>query len=288
MTASGAGLDAAARPDGQRQPPLRRLRGNSRVMLDIWPGTIHGLIGRNGAGKSTLMRLLYGLERPDEGIILVDGQPVSFRGPADALALGIGMVHQHFMLIPTLSVLDNIMLGSEPGRGGWLDRRAARARLLERAGDAAAGLDLARRVEDLSVGEQQRVEILKLLYRDARLLILDEPTAVLSPREIRGLLGDLIHLSAPRPHDRLHLAPPGRGARGHRPRVGAAAGGSRGHACHEEPDRGPPGERSGEGRRRAAGAAGLRGGGRPWCLRPARRCWNWRTSTRRAPRAAAA
>ncbi len=165
---------------------------NDRVMLDIWPGTIHGLIGENGAGKSTLMKILYGLDRPSSGILLVDGQPVQFRGPRDAMALGIGMVHQHFMLIPTLSVLDNIILGSEPGAGGLLDRGAARARLLERAGDAANGLDLKRRVENLTVGEQQRVEILKLLYRDARLLILDEPTAVLSPREIRTLLGDLI------------------------------------------------------------------------------------------------
>lgn len=167
------------------------LVANHDISFDIHAGTIHGLIGENGAGKSTLMKILYGLERPDAGRILIDGDPVAFRGPRDALARGIGMVHQHFMLIPTLSVLDNIILGDEPGRGFVLRRSEARERLLARAGHAVAGLDLRRPVSDLSVGEQQRVEILKLLYREARLLILDEPTAVLSPGEIRVLLADL-------------------------------------------------------------------------------------------------
>lgn len=171
------------------------LLANHDISFDIHAGTIHGLIGENGAGKSTLMKILYGLEHPDAGRILIEGNPVAFRGPRDALAAGIGMVHQHFMLIPTLSVLDNIILGDEPGTGPIIRRAEARERLLARAGHAAEGLDLCRPVGELSVGEQQRVEILKLLYREARLLILDEPTAVLSPGEIRVLLADLCALA---------------------------------------------------------------------------------------------
>lgn len=172
------------------------VRANDRVCLEVQRGTIHGLVGENGAGKSTLMRILYGLDRPDAGRILFDGRPVRFGGPRDALALGIGMVHQHFMLVRDLSVLDNVILGDEPCRGPLLDRRAARARLEEKAAAALSGLDLDRPVGDLPLGQQQRVEILKLLYRDARLLILDEPTAVLSPGEVGSLFEELRRLKA--------------------------------------------------------------------------------------------
>ncbi|TPW09959.1 MAG: simple sugar transport system ATP-binding protein [bacterium] len=146
------------------------------------PGTIHGLIGENGAGKSTLMKLVYGLERPDAGTIAVDGKPVDIASPREALALGIGMVHQHFQLVPTLSILDNVLLGAEPTRGPWLDRRTL------------DGLDTNACVDDLSIGRQQRVEIARLLFRDARLLILDEPTAVLSPHEAEALFAELSRL----------------------------------------------------------------------------------------------
>lgn len=166
---------------------------NDGITLDIAAGTIHGLVGENGAGKSTLMRQLYGLDRPDSGRILIEGRPVRLDSPRHALALGIGMVHQHFMLVPTLPVLDNILLGDEPG--GWVvDRAAARRRLEERAGPAARGIDLDRPVGELPIGLQQRVEILKLLYRDVRLLILDEPTAVLTPTESEALFAELARL----------------------------------------------------------------------------------------------
>ncbi|MDZ4803773.1 MAG: ABC transporter ATP-binding protein [Candidatus Eisenbacteria bacterium] len=186
--------------------PLLRLSGLTRrfgpvmacdqVDLTVEAGTIHGLIGENGAGKSTLMRLVYGLERPDAGSMEVDGQPVTIRSPREALALGIGMVHQHFQLVPTLSVLDNVLLGAEPVKGPWLDRGAGRRRLLESAGAMLDGVDVMARVDHLSIGRQQRVEIARLLFRDARLLILDEPTAVLSPREAASLFTELARLRA--------------------------------------------------------------------------------------------
>jgi len=185
-------------------PPILRLSGLSRhfgavracdeVDLQVEAGTIHGLIGENGAGKSTLMRLVYGLEVPDAGSIEVDGQPVTIPTPRRALSLGIGMVHQHFQLVPTLSVLDNVLLGAEPVRGPWLDREAGRRRLLETAGATLNGVDLAACVDDLSIGRQQRVEIARLLFREARLLILDEPTAVLSPQEAEALFAELARL----------------------------------------------------------------------------------------------
>ncbi len=167
---------------------------NDGITLDIPPGTIHGLIGENGAGKTTLVRMLFGLDAPDAGRILLDDGEVRFRSPRDAMARGIGMVHQHFMLVGDLPALDNIMLGDEPGRGGVIDRSAARARLEARAGSMLEGLDLDLPVEALPVSLRQRVEILKLLYRDARFLILDEPTAVLSPGEIEALFRDLVAL----------------------------------------------------------------------------------------------
>ncbi|MFI0405159.1 ABC transporter ATP-binding protein [Actinomadura sp. 3N508] len=170
---------------------------NHDVDLTIERGEVHALCGENGAGKSTLMKILYGMQRPDEGTIEVDGEQVSFRTPADAIARGIGMVHQHFKLADNLTVLENVILGAEPrGRFGGIDFAAARAKIKEMS--QAYGLHVAPDVlvETLGVGERQRVEILKVLYRGARVLILDEPTAVLVPQEVDELFGNLRELRA--------------------------------------------------------------------------------------------
>jgi ABC-type uncharacterized transport system ATPase subunit len=146
------------------------------------------LLGENGAGKSTLMSVLYGLYKPDEGEILVDGKPVTINSPSAAIGLGIGMVHQHFMLVPVMTVAENIVLGQEPTRrGGVLDLKAARTRVQELSDRYGLAVDPDAVVEDITVGAQQRVEILKALYRNARILVLDEPTAVLTAQEVREL-----------------------------------------------------------------------------------------------------
>ena len=161
---------------------------NDDVSVAVSAGEVVALLGENGAGKSTLMNVAYGLLKADEGEILVDGQPVEISGPSDAIALRIGMVHQHFMLVEPLTVTDNIVLGLEPTRGlGVIDRAAARARVVELSERYGLKVDPDARIMDLSVGMQQRVEIIKALYRDARILILDEPTAVLTPQEVREL-----------------------------------------------------------------------------------------------------
>ncbi len=161
---------------------------NEDVDLTARGGQVHALLGENGAGKSTLMNVLYGLYRPDGGEILIDGRPVTFGSPADAIAAGIGMVHQHFMLVPVFTVAENLMLGNEStGALGVLDRGAARDRIVELSEQYGLRVDPDAVVEDLPVGVQQRVEILKALYRDADCLILDEPTAVLTPDEIEDL-----------------------------------------------------------------------------------------------------
>ena len=165
------------------------LTANDSVDLLVRPGEIHALLGENGAGKSTLMNVLYGFYSPDEGEILVNGEPVHFSGPDDAIAAGIGMVHQHFMLIPAFTVAENVMLGREQTRGpGFLDRRRARARLLEISRQYGLQVPPDALVGDLPVGVQQRVEILKALSHDAGLLVLDEPTAVLTPQETDELI----------------------------------------------------------------------------------------------------
>ena len=163
---------------------------NDAIDLIIEPGEIHALLGENGAGKSTLMNVLYGLYRPDEGQILIDDRPVAFTGPNDALAAGIGMVHQHFMLVPVFTVAENLMLGREPVNGpiGFLNRRAASRRVREVSERYGLAVDPDMLVRDLTVGAQQRVEILKALLGDASVLILDEPTAVLTPDEIDDLI----------------------------------------------------------------------------------------------------
>lgn len=169
---------------------------NDGIDLEVAEGEIHALVGENGAGKSTLMKILYGMEKPDAGQILLREQPVSISNPQAAIKLGIDMVHQDFQLVPSLSVAENVALGHEPHRGPFIDRQT----MHDRVGDLSSRFGLAvnpsARVSDLSVGVQQRVEILKLLYRDARLLILDEPSAVLTPQEVVELFDVLQRLVA--------------------------------------------------------------------------------------------
>jgi len=169
---------------------------NDRIDFDLQPGEVHALLGENGAGKSTLMNVLYGLYRPDEGEIRIGGQPVTMHSPKDAIERGIGMVHQHFMLIPVMTVAENIVLGTEPRRDGvLLDLAAAEKRVRELSEQYGLSVDPRARIEDISVGRQQRVEILKALYRGADILILDEPTAVLTPQEATELFGVLRSLT---------------------------------------------------------------------------------------------
>ncbi len=170
---------------------------NDHIDLDVRPGEIHALLGENGAGKSTLMNILYGLAAPDEGQILLDGEEVRIAGPSDAIARGISMVHQHFMLVPVLSVAENILLGEETMANRlFLDRDEARRRIRGLGSQFGFQIDPDARVESLSVGWQQRVEILKALYREARILVLDEPTAVLTPQETREIFAMLRRLAS--------------------------------------------------------------------------------------------
>jgi len=165
------------------------LVANDHIDLTIEPGEIHCLLGENGAGKSTLMNMLYGLVRPDEGEIVIDGNPRTCSSPREAIEAGIGMVHQHFMLVPGFTVAENVMLGRETTRGlGRLDYAAARARVRDLSERYGLDVDPDAKVDDLSVGVQQRVEILKALANETRVLILDEPTAVLTPHEIDELM----------------------------------------------------------------------------------------------------
>jgi simple sugar transport system ATP-binding protein len=170
---------------------------NDGIDLVVRPGEIHALLGENGAGKSTLMNILYGLARPDEGQILLDGVEVRITGPSDAIARGISMVHQHFMLVPVLTVAENILLGAETMANPiFLDRAEASRRIRELGARFGFEMDPDARVSTLSVGWQQRVEILKALYRQARILVLDEPTAVLTPQETEEIFAVLKRLAA--------------------------------------------------------------------------------------------
>lgn len=168
---------------------------NDHVDLRVAPGEIHALLGENGAGKSTLMNILAGLYRPDEGQILIHGQPVTFRSPRDAIAHGIGMVHQHFMLVESQTVAENVILGLDEPRF-WLDMSGVARKITEMAERYGLAVDPDAQIWQLSVGEQQRVEILKALYHGADILILDEPTAVLTPQEAVQLYETVRHLAA--------------------------------------------------------------------------------------------
>ena len=172
------------------------LVANDAISLTVEPGEIHALLGENGAGKSTLMNVLFGLYHADEGEILLDDEQVRFNGPGQAMVAGIGMVHQHFMLIPVFTVAENVMLGHEPSRFGIIDLDAARARVREISAQFGFDIDPDAKVEDLPVGVQQRVEIVKALSREAKILVLDEPTAVLTPQETDELMETMRKLAA--------------------------------------------------------------------------------------------
>jgi simple sugar transport system ATP-binding protein len=185
-------------------PPVLELRGitkrfpgivaNDHIDLDLRRGEVHALLGENGAGKSTLMNVVYGIYKPDEGDILVKGEPITMHSAQDAIQHGIGMVHQHFMLIPVMTVAENIVLGTEPSTAGvFLDHDSAGRRVRELAQSFNFAIDPDALVRDITVGQQQRVEILKALYRRADILILDEPTAVLTPQEAADLF-DILRL----------------------------------------------------------------------------------------------
>src|SRR5919106_1313440 len=187
------------------EPPLLELKGitkrfpgvlaNDRVDFDLERGEVHALLGENGAGKSTLMNILYGLYHPDAGEILLKGEPVKMSSPREAIDHGIGMVHQHFMLIPVMTVAENIVLATEPTHAGvLLDYDRARQRVVDIARTFKFAVNPDARIENISVGQQQRVEILKALYRGADILILDEPTAVLTPQEAEELFAILENL----------------------------------------------------------------------------------------------
>ncbi|MEJ5914804.1 ABC transporter ATP-binding protein [Pseudokineococcus sp. 1T1Z-3] len=172
------------------------LTANDSIDLVVEPGEIHCLLGENGAGKSTLMNVLYGLYQPDEGKILVDDEEMTFDGPGEAIDAGIGMVHQHFMLVPVFTVAESVVLGHEKTKGLLLDLDAARAQVREVSDQYGFGVDPDARIEDLPVGVQQRVEIIKALVGDAKVLILDEPTAVLTPQETDELIEIMRQLKA--------------------------------------------------------------------------------------------
>ncbi|HEY4333797.1 MAG TPA: ATP-binding cassette domain-containing protein, partial [Ilumatobacteraceae bacterium] len=186
--------------------PSVRLRGisksypgvcaNDGVDLDLSPGSIHGLLGENGAGKSTLVKILFGLVHPDAGTIEVDGVVRTWHSPSEALAAGIGMVQQHFSLVADFTITENLVLGDEPLRYGLVDRRKAVADVQRMSDRYGFRLDARRKVRDLSVGAQQRVEIMKALFRGAQVLVLDEPTAALAPQEVAELFGVLDGLRA--------------------------------------------------------------------------------------------
>ena len=188
ITVEGPPVDEHVRAPGLEMRGItKRYPGvvaNDQIDLQVRPGEIHALLGENGAGKSTLMNILYGLTKPDEGEILLDGSPVEITGPLDAIGRGINMVHQHFMLVPVLSVAENILLGDETMANPiFIDRKEAHRQIVDLGKRFGFEVDPEEKVGRLSVGWQQRVEILKALYREAKILVLDEPTAVLTPQE---------------------------------------------------------------------------------------------------------
>lgn len=164
---------------------------NKKISVAFKKGEIHAIVGENGAGKSTLMKIIFGLEKPSSGEILFDGKEVEFQSPLDSIAVGIGMVHQHFMLVPSFTVLQNIVLGDEPTKFGFVNHKQCRKKAKELARQYNFQLSMDEKVENLGVGMKQKVEILKLLYKGATVLILDEPTAVLTPQETEQLFAEL-------------------------------------------------------------------------------------------------
>ncbi len=190
----------------QNTTPLLELRGitktfdgfvaNDHIDLDVFPGEVHAVLGENGAGKSTLMNIIYGMYKPDSGSIRVNGELVQILSPRDALEHKIGMVHQHFMLVEVLSAIDNISLLSEEKLFSPRDKKKMKARLQELQSQYHIDVDITSPVEQLSIGMQQKVEILKLLYTGADVLIFDEPTAVLPPQECDGLFEIIANLTA--------------------------------------------------------------------------------------------
>jgi simple sugar transport system ATP-binding protein len=200
----GSGTGGAAGPS-TTVPPAIELRdivkrfpgvvANDGVNLTVMPGTIHAIVGENGAGKSTLMKTLYGAHRPDEGTIHVNGVEQHFKSPKDAIAVGIGMVFQHFMLADNLTVWENVVLGQEPGSPVKIDVKGARERIRQIGEQYGLGVDPDAFVGEIGVGDKQRVEILKVLYRGAKIIILDEPTGVLVPQEVDALFDSLKELT---------------------------------------------------------------------------------------------
>ena len=172
------------------------IKANDDITLQLKKGEIHALLGENGAGKSTLMSVLFGLYQPEKGEIRKNGQVVHIKDPNDATALNIGMVHQHFKLIEVFTVLDNIILGAEDTKLGFLQKKEARKKVAALSEKYGLRIDMDAKVEDITVGMQQRVEILKMLYRDNDILIFDEPTAVLTPQEITELMQIMRNLKA--------------------------------------------------------------------------------------------
>ena len=174
------------------------IKANDNITLQLRKGEVHALLGENGAGKSTLMSVLFGLYQPEQGVIKKNGKEVKINDPNDANDLGIGMVHQHFKLVECFSVLDNIMLGVEPCKAGFLQKEVARKKVVELSEKYGLDVQLDKLITEISVGEQQRTEILKALYHGAELLVLDEPSAALTDIEVEGL--SLIHISEPTRH----------------------------------------------------------------------------------------
>ena len=199
------------------------IKANDDITLQLRKGEVHALLGENGAGKSTLMSVLFGLYQPEQGKILKNGKEVAIRNPNDANALGIGMVHQHFKLVECFSVLDNIILGVEPNKLGFLQKAEARRKVMALSEKYGLRVDPDALISDISVGMQQRVEILKMLYRDNEILIFDEPTAVLTPQEIDELM-EII------PHDGRPRCPASGRKKARSPRQGRAGCGERYHA----------------------------------------------------------
>ena len=188
MTQNHKSENAVLMTNITKQFPL--VLANDNVSFEVCWGEVHALVGENGAGKSTLMKVLYGMQRPDTGEIKIDGSSVNLSNPNDAIKLGIGMVHQHFMLVETMTVTENIILGLEPGSSFNMDANTARLKVDALIKQFQFELSPEDIIEELPVGKQQKVEILKMLYRNSSILILDEPTAVLTPMETEELFKD--------------------------------------------------------------------------------------------------